>query len=310
MRVIHARKRVFKEDHAFKSKMVLLVWILSILKWKSFGYEVVLYTDKITLEAIKKIGFDHLYDEINVDYLEDETTFKNIDTEAFWALPKLLALHREVCVLGNKALMADQDVVPMSDISRMWTNTDIAVWSNKEYTETYRVYPPLYKLSVPNNYRFPKWFTGKAQPLNTGILHIKDPKILDFYIKEVLKYCTNNKNTKNNSTCITMCNAEQRMIGEIVKYKDLTYSVMQPVNKGLFNRNGFHTHGYKARVKNSNGLMWHLNLLVMIKELDEEMFNKLLALKNFSQEDTYLKRYGYNFENIKELDIYKNKKEA
>lgn len=306
MKVIHARKRVFKADHAFKSKMVLLVWILSILKWKYFGYEVVLYTDKITLEAIKKIGFEHLYDEINLDYLEDENTFKNIDTGAFWALPKLLALHREVCVLGNKALMADQDVVPMSDISRMWTNTDIAVWSNKEFINTYKVYPPLYKLSVPKDYKFPTWFTGKAQPLNTGILHIKDPKILDFYITEVLKYCTNNKNSKNNSVCITMCNAEQRMIGEIVKYKNLTYSVMQPVNKGLFNRNGFHTHGYKGKVKNSNGLTWHLNLLFMIKELDENMFAKLLNLKHFKAESDYINYYGYKCQEVEELSIYKN----
>lgn len=52
-----------------------------------------------------------------------------------------------------------------------------------------------------------------------------------------------------------MCNAEQRMLGELVQAKQLSYSVMQPVNQGLFNRNGFHTHGYKCKIRNSNGLL-------------------------------------------------------
>lgn len=51
--------------------------------------------------------------------------------------------------------MADMDVVPMSDISRLWTNTEVAVWSNKEFLEIKMVYPPMHQLSVPRGYKFP-----------------------------------------------------------------------------------------------------------------------------------------------------------
>ena len=254
MRVIHTRKRVFNEDFAFQNKFTLLVWVLSILKWKELGYEAVLYTDKITLEKIKEIGFDTLYDEINSTYLEDEEVCKGIDFYCYWAMPKLLALKYEALTLNNDVVIADTDVVPLQDISRLWTNSDVAVWSNKEHVEIRACYPHLYELSLPKGYKLPDWFTGTAKPLNTGIIHIKDKKIIDLYTSEAIKMAKDNHNEHKNSKCQTMVNAEQRLLGEIVKYKGLTYSVMQPVNEGLFNKNGFHTHGYKTIINNDNGM--------------------------------------------------------
>ena len=138
MRVIHTRQRVFIKDHIFEKKMSLLVWVLSILKWKEYGYETVLYTDTKTLDDIKKFGFESLYDIINTDLLKD---VKGIDFVCYWAMSKLLALRHEAIELGNDVVVADQDVVPMADISRMWTNTDVAGWSNKEHVQLRAVYP-------------------------------------------------------------------------------------------------------------------------------------------------------------------------
>lgn len=254
MRIIHTRKRVFNQDFAFQNKLTLLVWILSILKWKEYGNQVVLYTDNITLKKIKEFDFDTLYDEINSTYLEDKKVCKGIDFNCYWAMPKLLALKYEALTLNNDIVIADTDVVPSQDVSRLWINSDIAVWSNKEHVEIRGCYPKLSQLSLPKGYKLPDWFTGNAKPLNTGIIHIKDKNIVDLYTNEAIKIATDNHNEHKNSKCQTMCNAEQRLLGEIVKYKGLTYSVMQPVNEGLFNRNGFHTHGYKTIINNDNGI--------------------------------------------------------
>ena len=51
---------------------------------------------------------------------------------------------------------------------------DLVVWSNKEHVELQAVYPKLENLSLPKNYKLPTWFTGKAQPLNTGIIYFKN----------------------------------------------------------------------------------------------------------------------------------------
>lgn len=297
MRIIHTRKRVFDEDFAFQNKLTLLVWILSILKWKEFGNEVVLYTDNITLEKIKEFGFDTLYDEINSTYLEDKEVCKGIDFNCYWAMPKLLALRHETLDLGNDVVVVDQDVVPMSNVSRLWTNSDIAVWSNKEHVEIRCCYPKLNKLSLPKDYELPNWFTGKAKPLNTGVIHIKDKNIVDLFTSEAIKIATNNHNEHNNSRCQTMCNAEQRLLGEIVKYKDLTYSVMQPINEGLFNRNGFHMHGYKNIINNDNGMEWHIKILKMIKECDISMYLNLVGNDWLKEENEELIKEQANASN-------------
>lgn len=304
MRIVHARKRVWGKDFALEKKMSLLVWILSIIKWKQYNNKVILYCDKITLEAIKKVGFDYLYDEINTDLLEDEEVCEGINFYYYWAMPKILALRHEVIDLKNDIVIADQDVVPMSDLTRMWTNSDVTVWSNKEFVELKGIYMNLRDLSFPADYKLPEWFCGKAKPLNTGILHIKDKDIVDFYTSEALKMVVNNSNRKNNSRCQAMCGVEQRLLGEIVKHKNLTYSIVQPLNEGLFNRNAFHTHGYKTIVNDSNGLLWHLNLLLMIKEKDNKMFNILINNEIFKEEKEYFDKNGYTCKKVKELTIY------
>lgn len=298
MRVIHTRQRVFGDsDYIFENKMSLLVWVLSILKWKEYGYTTVLYTDTKTLEDMKKFGIDKLYDGINDTLLEEES--KNIDLLCYWAISKLIALRYEALTLGHDVVIADQDVVPMNDISRLWKQGDVVVWSNKEHVQLRAIYPKLYDLSLPKGYKLPEWFTGYAKPLNTGILRIKDKKIIDLYTREALKIATDNHNEHKNTNCQTMCNAEQRMLGEIVKNFGLSYSVMQPINKGLFNHNGFHTHGYKTIVNNKNGLNWHLHLLDMIKKCDEAVYESLINHEFFKEE-----KEAKGYTPVKELEIY------
>ena len=304
MRIIHSRKRVWDKDYAFINNFTLLVWILSILKWKQDGNEMVLYTDEETLNNIKYYGFENLYDEINTELLSNEENYKDIDLYCFWAMPKMLSYKYETFELNNDVVIADTDVVPMSDISRFWRNCNVAVWSNKEYVEFKSIYPDLNTLPIPDGYKFPKWYTGKAKPLNTGIIHINDKKVIKVYLDEVFKLAIGNHKGRECPNWVTMCNAEQRTLGELVKHLDLSYQVVQPINQGLFNRNAFHTHGYKAHLKGEKKVQFNCNLLTMIKSLDESTFNKLIDKELFTKEKEYLEAHAYKVPYVKELEQY------
>ena len=287
MRIVHARKKVFMTDHAFESKFVMLTWIYSILQWKKYKNNIVLYTDDTTLNSIKEFGFDRLYDEINTEIFETGVQCEHIDFRWFWAMPKILALHYETVHLGNDVVVADMDVVPMSDLSRFWVNAPVCVWSNKEYLEYTSTYPDIRLLSLPKNYTLPKWFTGKVKPLNTGIIHFKDAKLADAYCQEVFKYTRYNNNSLGNTDCVTMCNAEQRMLAEFLNHKHICYQTVQPINQGLINRNAFHTHGFKQVIDNDNGLAWNTELLYLIKQEDKEMYDTLIAHPMYKDEQNY-----------------------
>ena len=78
---------------------------------------------------------------------------------------------------------------------------------------------------------------------------------------------------------------------------------MQPLNDGLFNKNGFHTHGYKNKINNDNGFMWHINLLLMIKKISVEMYYKLIDNPFFINEKEYIES-DKEIEIVKELTRY------
>ena len=303
MRVIHARKRIQEIDWGVKNKFNLLVWILSVLKWKELGNEVVLYADNKTLEDLKEFGIDTLYDEVNTDLLENSNLCDNIDFYYFWAMPKIISLYHETKELGNNVLVSDQDVVPTSDVSRLYNLANVLVWSNKEFYENEHLYPKLDCLSLPNNYCLPTWFSGKTKPLNTGVIHFRKKEDAVEYCNEVFKYVINNKNQKKNSKAVAMCNAEQRMIGEFLRNKRYTYATLQPANEGLFNRNAFHTHGYKNIVNNDNGVQWHCSLLKMIKDCDKKFYVKLINHDFFKEEKEYINKNGL-VNSIKQLQSY------
>lgn len=304
MRIVHSRKKVFDKDYAFVNNFTMLVWILSALKWKQYGNTMVMYTDSETLNNMKLYGIDTLYDEINTSVLDNEENYKDIDLYCFWAMPKILAYKHEALELGNDVVMSDMDVVPMSDISRFWRNCNVAVWSNKEYIEFKSIYPNINELPIPDGYKFPKWFTGNAKPLNTGIIHINDKKIIETYIDEILKMATNNHKGKECPNWVTMCNAEQRTLGELIKYNNLSYQVVQPINQGLFNRNAFHSHGYKKSLKGEKKIQFNCNLLMMIRDINSDIYNTLINKEFFTIEREYLIKHNYSVPLVKELEQY------
>lgn len=285
MRVVHSRKQVWEKDYAFEDAFTLLPWILSVMKWKEYGYNTVLYTDKKTLNRVKEFGFDSLYDEINTSYLTNINNIKNIDFYCFWAMPKILSLRAEI-EAGYNSIIADTDIVPMCDLTQFFAAQpyELITWSNKEFYELQSIYPRLSQISLPTNYQLPVWFQGKAKPLNTGIIYFKDNREAKNYVNEVVKIATSNKNCNHNSRTQTMCTAEQRMIGEYAKHRNLYLNYIQANNRSPFNENAFHTHNYKAILTSERKIQFNIAFLKQIKNRNEELYNRIINKPLFNKE--------------------------
>ena len=290
MRVVHSRKKVWEKDYAFEDNFILLTWILALLKWKEYGFKTVLYTDYATLINIQKYRFEYLYDEINTTYIDEH--IQNIDLAHFWAMPKILSYQAELELGHTNSFVADVDIVPMKDWHDILSiqGHDLTVWSNKEFLEAESTYPRIDSLSLPHKYKLPAWFRGNVRPLNTGIIYFKNPQHALNYLHEVTRYATNNKNPRKNTVCQTMCTAEQRMIGEYARAKSLIYNIIEPLNEGLFNKNGFHTHIYKQLKDRLICDQLALCFLNKIKEYDNELYNNLIQLP-LSKPLTNIKEY-------------------
>lgn len=103
-----------------------------------------------------------------------------------------------------------------------------------------------------------------------------------------------------------MCVAEQLFIGNYVFNNNLSYTCVQPLRQGVFNKNAFHTHSYKAVVYEDRDLsqLWAIDLLLMIKKFNPEHFEKLIVLPEFYAEKLYFDNYGYTWVSVPEFDKY------
>lgn len=305
MKVIHSRKYIYNDKWA-NDINVLLVWFLSAIMWKHFGYDMCLYIDKHNLKLLSKYHIEELYDEINTSYFHSYKTFKNVNMQLFWALPKLKSFYHELIELGNDCVACDTDVVPIKDLKHMWTNAELVVWSNNEFKEMKNIYPDKKNLSTPRKYTYPEWVKFNAQPLNTGIIHFRRKEIAEEYLKEVFRFAYKNKNKLKNTSVQTMCVAEQLFIGNYALNKGISYTCIQPLKHSVFNRNAFHTHSYKAFLTIDTDLaqLWSIDLLLMIKKFRPEYFEKLIVLEDFKVQKVYFDTYGYTWAPVPELDRY------
>lgn len=307
MRVIHSRKYIY-DDSFITDANLLLVWFVSCVLWKYYGYDPVLYTDLHTYELLKEYDIDDLYTEINTKYFEKDSTFRNIDLYHFWASPKLLSLEYELCQLKNKAFAADTDVIPFNNLWRFWNNANIVVWSLCEYRELQAIYPPKEYVSTPANYTYPSWVQYNAQPMNTGIMYFRRIEDAHNYLTAVRQFITNNKNPKNNNTTQSMCVAEQLFLGNYIFNNHIQYTCIQPLNEGICNRNALHTHSYKRILSIQHdkiGWLWDIDLLLILKRYNLPYYNKIINKPLFKQAARFLEKAGDYWISVPELNQYR-----
>ena len=167
MKVIQSRFYIEKanEGSVIQDRTSLLVWFLSVMKWRELGYEPYLYTDKATKEKFDEIGFSSLYD--NIIILEN----KDINTEVFWASAKILSAKKFMESYPNEEfIISDLDYIPLKDPKLFVSNNNSLVAFYPEYLP---MYSPIEYLKINPDYTMPDFFTGTVDPINTCMLYIQ-----------------------------------------------------------------------------------------------------------------------------------------
>ena len=175
---------------------------LSALQWRKNGGTITMCCDRAFAEYYKLIGFESLWDNINVCVADD---LEGIDPLMFWAGCKLLAL-REV----------DAPVVML--------DTDFIVWNNPQFGEeiiaSHRenisddIYPPL-SFFRTKSHIIPD-FSESVLPLNTAFLYIPDNDFKAFYTGQAIAFMKSAE--KNDDFLKYMVFAEQRLVAMCADY--------------------------------------------------------------------------------------------
>ena len=289
MRFVHTRKKIFDNDNGwniFSDKYGLLMWYLSALQIKKLGHTAVMYTDEETLEHMKSVHLDELYDIINTDVYKAD--YEGINFRDFWALPKIYAFMYELDNFDN-TVMIDTDLILFKNLN--YNNADVSVWANKEYKEIRGIYCDIKDVSLPVGYTFPDWFNAESQPLNTGILHFRNKQRAKEYCQEIIRFSQNNLNSKGNTQSQLMCFAEQRLLGAYIDGHKMTYMTVQPLNQGVFNKNGFHALVHKYDLFNYPNKKKDaiLSMLLLIRDISPVFYAKISRMDLFKEERAELK---------------------
>lgn len=291
MRVIQSRIfiRFFGSEEKSINRTALLVWYLSAIRWRKLGYTPVFYADETIKQIMDEYFLTELYDEINVDMLNaiDE---EKVNKTAFWAVSKLLSFANET----EPCIVSDIDIVPWKDPIYLINTNDIVCFK-KEFPEMFAYDIKPEEISVPEGYRFPGWFSWKAQPLNAGIMYIKNNRFKKLYLDEAFKYIENNHNDKTNSNTITMCFAEQRIIGEIAETFKQKVGCYQPPLSRAISKDVWHTYRFKTS-EDTDDFHWNMHYLKTLRDEDELYFTKIIQLPIFSDLKEYIDEYGWEYQ--------------
>lgn len=98
----------------------ILYTLVSALRWKLHNGPIKLYTDSIGLSFYKQIGMDGVYDEINVDVLNNVS---DVDPAYFWTSGKIQAIGHET----EPFVFIDQDFIVREKFDESRYNADLMI---------------------------------------------------------------------------------------------------------------------------------------------------------------------------------------
>lgn len=299
MKVIQSRFYIEKanEGSVIQDRTSLLVWFLSVMKWKELGYEPYLYTDEITKEKFDELGLTPLYDNVIVLSKED------VNTEVFWASSKILSAKKFMESYPNEEfIISDLDFVPLTDPKTFASSEDSLVTFYPEYL---KMYSPLEYLKINPEYTLPEFFTGKVDPINTCFLYIQKNNLELFsnYLDIELDFMNYHYDFESGQISNDlMIFIEQQMFTEYLVSNNITIDFTNPENKSVFNINGLHTGPYKSieKVEYFKWIIWYLK---MIKELNVDTYNNIISLELYSDIKEIIDNKSGEYTNKKDSKI-------
>lgn len=296
MKVIQSRIYIEKanEGAVIQDRTSLLVWFLSVLKWKELGYEPILYTDEKTKTEFDKLGLSKLYTEVNI--LENPD---NVNVEVFWASSKIFSIRQFINEHPDEEfIISDLDFIPLKDPKEFASDSNSIVAFYPEYKE---MYPDIKYIKFNPEYKLPDFFKGDIDPINTCLLYIQKNCLSIFkdYLSIEENFISYHYNFESGQVSNDlMIFIEQRMFTEYLKYNDINIDFMNPPNKSVFNINGLHTGPYKS-IEKAEYWKWISWYLKIIKKIDESVYESIISLDLYTDIKTIINEKG---------GIYKNKK--
>lgn len=298
MNVIFSRVKVPHMD-IIQDRTSLLVWFLSVLKWKQLGFETVFYTDMETKNALSEVGLIDLYDEVHI--LDNE----NIKDDVFWAHAKILSAKEFIDSHPDEEFMlSDMDFIPLKNPCEFYKGGKELVVFYREYKQ---MYAPIDRLNLNDDYAFPTYFTGDVDPINACQLLVHETMLQDFkeYLDYELDFMDKYKNdfVSGQISNDIMVFLEQRLFTEfLVNEKDYTVVETSPRYKSVFNTSGIHTGPYKS-LELAEYYKWVIWYLKMLREEFTDVYNHIIQLELYGD-------FRQIIEDGKGVYVNKNKNET
>jgi hypothetical protein len=162
----------------------LLYTILSILRWKQLNGPIKLYTDTTGLNFYKQYDIDYLYDEINIEVLNN---YAEVDAAHFWTSGKIHCLQFET----QPFTFLDQDFIVRNKLPRICEENDIVI-GHWEIPRGYYYFTKDQFEKEITHYKLPETYNPNAWIPNTSFLCINNLEIIKEYVAEHKKMVTTN----------------------------------------------------------------------------------------------------------------------
>jgi hypothetical protein len=154
----------------------ILYTILSILYWKKYNGPIKLYTDNIGLNFYQQYNIDKLYNDINIEILNNYT---HIDPAYFWTSGKIHCLQFE----NEPFTFIDQDFIVREKLPEYTQNADLTIG----HWEIPRGYYYFTKKQFKNeiiHYELPKDYNVNAWIPNTSFMCVNNLELIKEYVSE------------------------------------------------------------------------------------------------------------------------------
>lgn len=250
----------------------IVMFALSALLWKKHNGPIKFYTDDLGYDFFDKAGIIGVWDEVDVDVLNNIPW--NINHDTFWAASKLFAMKAEDAPM----VQIDTDLLVWKNIDDKLADCEVAAFHPESLGEECYLEPEL--LKIRPGYKFKKEWDWTALPSNTALAYFKDKSFFDYYFSHAIDFMTDNMEPAMENVS-QMVFAEQRMLAMCAAEKGKTIRYLLKYPNQEDNDTFTHIWGAKTGMRSNTSECETVTkaMLSKLKELSPEWHERLIALE-------------------------------
>jgi hypothetical protein len=273
----------------FMKNFELLTMVISTLLYKKYSGKIDLYTDDIGYQYLEQQEVTDLYDNVNVDVLNN---FDSVRPDIYWAAGKVKVIQSQ----KEPFISLDTDAVIYDDVKKYIDKKDSLVGFHYEMFGN-EFYPSRDDIKVVETYDWDEKLNWELLPINVAVTYFGDDVIKSHYTNECMRFMKENSEYVKNdySSKSRMLFAEQRLLPMICnklgrEYKTILESIWNPsLNSWMHTRHSkfsklwgsIFTHLWSEKVLLRNDetreINYCKNTITMIRNLDFDgtIYNKI-----------------------------------